>query len=334
MNRRSDAKPKPWRISEKGAPSPRALQQALNRYARSLEIWAAQVLAETMRNHLAVRPHLRADAAPPKDPTQAPPTPGTAQGVQPGPADAAAVARTFGEQLQIRLHLPPRLGGPPTPPPASLFAGVGKPSMTAAIRSEYTQLVAAGMPRRVLEPVIGPVAKTPVTGSILGNLRDGDVIDLLVQGPGEKLLTDWALEGEALIKDIAGQWVPEVAANAVQTVASGARWETLAKDLLQVGQMPRYRAALIAQDQTARLNGKVTQSMQQAAKITHYTWRSSKDNRVRPRHGPPPFGVDGQVFSWAEGAPNVGFYGEHGHPGQSGRCRCRAVPVVPPAWTL
>lgn len=75
-------------------------------------------------------------------------------------------------------------------------------------------------------------------------------------------------------------------------------------------------ADLIARDQTLKLNAAITRIRMINAGVTHYTWNTSHDERVRPSHQ----ALDGQVFSWAVGTP-IGY-----HPGEDYRCRCVAIP--------
>lgn len=77
-------------------------------------------------------------------------------------------------------------------------------------------------------------------------------------------------------------------------------------------------ARLIAHDQVNKLNGRLNQTRQEAAGITEFTWRTQGDDRVREEHE----AINGQQFSWAEGAPSIGL------PGEPVNCRCHAEPVI------
>lgn len=46
----------------------------------------------------------------------------------------------------------------------------------------------------------------------------------------------------------------------------------------------RSRMRLIARDQTAKLNGRITEDLHRRAGITHHRWRTSRDRRVRSEH--------------------------------------------------
>jgi len=73
-------------------------------------------------------------------------------------------------------------------------------------------------------------------------------------------------------------------------------------------------ADLIARDQLAKLNLALTRSRQVAAGIAAARWRGKLDSRERPEHR----ALEGQLFTWSEGVPGVGF------PGEPVSCRCHA----------
>jgi SPP1 gp7 family putative phage head morphogenesis protein len=79
------------------------------------------------------------------------------------------------------------------------------------------------------------------------------------------------------------------------------------------------RARLIARDQTAKLNGELTQIRQQDLGVESYVWRTVGDERVRDTHEE----NDGQTFAWSD--PPA----ETGHPGEDYQCRCWAEPILP-----
>ncbi len=98
---------------------------------------------------------------------------------------------------------------------------------------------------------------------------------------------------------------------------NGLRVEELASMLEERGNVSESRAALIARDQTLKMNGAVTQIRQENAGIDSYTWSTSLDEAVRPEHA----SLEGQTFSW--NSPP-----EPGHPGEDYQCRCIAIPVI------
>ena len=79
------------------------------------------------------------------------------------------------------------------------------------------------------------------------------------------------------------------------------------------------RARLIARDQIGKLNGELTKARQQSIGVSHYIWRTSLDERVRPTHR----ALEGKEFAW-NGKPQP----PEGHPGEPINCRCYAEPVL------
>jgi SPP1 gp7 family putative phage head morphogenesis protein len=105
------------------------------------------------------------------------------------------------------------------------------------------------------------------------------------------------------------------------TVNVGMRHEDLAKLVAERFQVGESRAAVIARDQTLKVNAKLHRIRQQSAGVTKYQWVSSGDERVRDEH----VEADGQVFSWAVPPAVTGGY----HPGEDIFCRCTALPILP-----
>lgn len=197
----------------------------------------------------------------------------------------------------------------PPPPDVEAILRANRAATATAVRASRRGMIAAGAAPAQLARVIGV----------------SDIDDGLLGAVDEATILSWASDGAALIQQLAVGEVDDIARRVALAVERGDRWERIAEELVESGRYQMARARLIAQDQVARLNGRLTESLQGAAGVTHYTWRSSRDGRVRPSHR----AASGRVWSWAEGAPGVGFYGESGHPGQAGRCRCTAEPVLP-----
>lgn len=90
-------------------------------------------------------------------------------------------------------------------------------------------------------------------------------------------------------------------------------------ELQKIGGITKRRAQFIARDQTAKLNGQLTQARNQSVGIVEYVWRTSGDGRVRPSHA----SKNGKRFRWDTPPPDTG------HPGQDYQCRCVARSVIP-----
>lgn len=147
----------------------------------------------------------------------------------------------------------------------------------------------------------------------------------------------------ALIKSIKDKSVTDIEGILQRGVAAGDRSSTIQKQIQKQFGATRRRARLIARDQVAKLNSDITKARQESLGIDTYTWRTSKDERVRGNPGglypsakPSHFVMDGKVCKWSD--PSV--YSEDGgetwiprvgkmplvHPGQAVQCRCIAEP--------
>lgn len=133
-------------------------------------------------------------------------------------------------------------------------------------------------------------------------------------------LRNWTAENVGLIKSIPGQLLDQVERDVVSGVNNGTRWEVLAKDIEDRFDVTAKRASLIARDQVGKFYGAVQRARQTNLGILSYTWRTSRDERVREGHAE----REGETFKWAETPEDVG--GGEGHPGQPINCRCTAEP--------
>jgi len=105
----------------------------------------------------------------------------------------------------------------------------------------------------------------------------------------------------------------------------GARVEDTAAELEATFGVTRSRAALIARDQTLKLNAQLTQDVHQSVGITEYVWSTSKDSSVRKDHQI----LEGTRQKYAD-PPVVDQRTEaRGNPGTWYQCRCVAIPYLP-----
>ena len=120
-----------------------------------------------------------------------------------------------------------------------------------------------------------------------------------------------------LIKSIPEQYFDRIEQAVMTGIQGGTLSATLADDLQKAFGVTKSRAKLIATDQLGKINSRLSQIRQQKLGITHYTWSTSHDERVRPEHKL----RDGKLFAW-DNPPS------DGHPGQPIRCRCVAKPYT------
>ena len=152
-------------------------------------------------------------------------------------------------------------------------------------------------------------------------------IDLFTHEPWLRdELRAWSRETANLITTLEDDSIRQVSALASRGIRDGLRWEEIAKAIEDKTEANRWRARFIARDQTAKLNGALTQRRQTQTGVTHYIWRDSRDERVRgnpgglyPNAKPSHWARNGERFAWANPP-------EGGHPGRDYNCRCTAEP--------
>jgi SPP1 gp7 family putative phage head morphogenesis protein len=147
-------------------------------------------------------------------------------------------------------------------------------------------------------------------------------------------LASFASENTRLISKMSSEAIGEIDGLVQRGIASGRRFEEIAKDIRERFQVTRRKAKLIARDQVAKLNGQLTQLRQTNLGVTKYVWRTSKDERVRTSHkvmeGKTAVWDNASVYLDEEGKrqPRSGIGGVELHPGEDFQCRCFAEPVL------
>ena len=131
------------------------------------------------------------------------------------------------------------------------------------------------------------------------------------------LAQGWISENTSLIKSIPTKLNPEIEGIIRRGVMEGASVKDLKAQIREKYGATDYRATLIAQDQTLKLNADLTEQRLQSVGVKQYTWKTVHDSRVRPAH----VERDGKVFAWDK--PPAGGK----NPGMEVRCRCRAEAI-------
>jgi SPP1 gp7 family putative phage head morphogenesis protein len=119
-----------------------------------------------------------------------------------------------------------------------------------------------------------------------------------------------------LIKSIPEQYHGKLRRIINEGIERGDDAFSLRQQINELGQVTERRARFIARDQTAKLNSAITEARQTRVGVTHYFWRTSMDERVRPSH----LDKEGVRFAWDSPPADTG------HPGQDFNCRCSAEP--------
>lgn len=134
------------------------------------------------------------------------------------------------------------------------------------------------------------------------------------------LLASAATRNASLIKSIGDDTIKRISQTVISAVLNGTPATELRKTLAADFGLSLKRAKVIARDQIAKLNSDLNRFRHKQAGIEKYTWRTSADERVRPRH----MGLEGKIYAYGEptGAEN-GL-----SPGQPIMCRCIAQAIV------
>lgn len=119
-----------------------------------------------------------------------------------------------------------------------------------------------------------------------------------------------------LIETISGRSMKRLRSIVTKGILRGTRVESIMKDLAGLPGMTSRHAELIARDQVVKQNGSMIRLRHQGLGVTHYTWQTVGDERVRDTHR----ARQGKRYSYAKGPPN-GL-----NPGQEIQCRCWASP--------
>ncbi len=137
----------------------------------------------------------------------------------------------------------------------------------------------------------------------------------------QKMLDKWISDNIDLINTIPKGSLGKMKEMVYSDYMNGRTTTNIVKDLQQQYGIDKRHARLIARDQTAKLNAKITQSQQRDAGVNKYEWSTSFDVRVRDSH----FALEGKIFSWDD--PPETDEGRRCHPGEDYQCRCCAIPV-------
>lgn len=128
------------------------------------------------------------------------------------------------------------------------------------------------------------------------------------------------LRNAGLIRGLTDDLVKRVQTETTNGVIAGRPVSELQVVLKEALGVSDSRAQLIARDQTSKVTADLNQIRHEQAGVDTYIWRTSQDERVRPRHRD----LEGKVYKYGE--PTGAEEGLP--PGQPIRCRCIAQGVV------
>lgn len=138
---------------------------------------------------------------------------------------------------------------------------------------------------------------------------------------GEAMRASMA-EQVTLIKSLPIEAAQRVHRLVIEGQETGARAETIAREIMRTGEVTKSRAMLIARTEIGRASSALTMARAEAVGSVGYIWRTSRDSDVRPSHKR----MEGRFVAWAE-PPELD--GMTGHAGALPNCRCYSEPVIP-----
>lgn len=133
----------------------------------------------------------------------------------------------------------------------------------------------------------------------------------------------WRQENVGLIKSLGSDMLDRV--SGILEDYDGARVEDIRDQLVETFGVTKSRAALIARDQTLKLNAQLTEDVHKSAGIDEYIWSTSKDGAVRTRHAE----LEGTRHKYADPPIVDEKSGRRANPGGDYQCRCVAIPYLP-----
>ena len=150
------------------------------------------------------------------------------------------------------------------------------------------------------------------------------------------LRKSWATENARLIRSIPDELLSKVGRSVSEAVANGESIESLKKRILQLTDITKRRARVIARDQISKLRGVLARHESLSRGVLYYEWSTSGDEAVRTSHKE----MNKKICSWVD----VDIYkdslndsswkkrssigGISLHPGQDILCRCTSFLVA------
>jgi SPP1 gp7 family putative phage head morphogenesis protein len=171
------------------------------------------------------------------------------------------------------------------------------------------------------------VPLTKVGGIVADHARDEAwrVIGLKASDvlPLGHVVDEWRIANARLIKGMTDEMLGRV--RDTLEAYDGSRVEDTRDELQATFGMTKSRAALIARDQTLKLNANITEDIHASVGITEYYWSTSKDSSVRKDHQV----LEGVLCKYADPPVVDSRTQARGNPGTYFQCRCVPIPRLP-----
>ena len=197
---------------------------------------------------------------------------------------------------------------------AAMFAinQLWEPQYLEEVVARFTEALSEAQRRILMTEIFEEIGKTnPVIAENIEHIDDG--IGKIVEEYNENNL-------KFLPEIMPAEYGERVKTEIVENFKIGLGLNALSALLMEIGNIAVRRGEFVAHDQTETLYAELTATRQTDVGIGFFTWETMRDSSVRPSHAL----LDGNIYSWFEGAVGAGEDGADIFPGEEYGCRCIA----------
>lgn len=109
------------------------------------------------------------------------------------------------------------------------------------------------------------------------------------------MINQWVTNNTQLIRGLEQEYIKKISNTVISGYNKGLSSNAIAKDINKINsQISRYRARLIARNETENLNAIITKKRQEDIGVEMYIWRTAGDERVRDSHS----ALDNMLCRW------------------------------------
>lgn len=149
------------------------------------------------------------------------------------------------------------------------------------------------------------------------------------QGQIQGIMINKALENAQLISSMPALWTQKATEHITNEMLKGRRSADITQDIMKMyGELSHSQAQLIARTEVSKTSTMLTQARSMAIGLNWYTWRTSKDARVRNAHDH----MEGVLINFTNPPDPEKLVGEKSNgvynAGETYNCRCYPEPVV------
>jgi len=177
--------------------------------------------------------------------------------------------------------------------------------------------------KSVANKMVAKIAKVDESNWVkLGREMNKSLNQELSEAPTGNMLIQFLSEQVKLITSLPSEAADRVHKMALEGIITGERADSIARKILQTGNVSQSRAQCIARTEVARVASGLTMARSKHVGSTHYYWRSCEDGDVRESHKK----MDGKICEFA--APPEVEPGKYYHAGMIYNCRCYIEPIL------